>query len=64
VAVLCAHALDALLGRDFARAVDVYRSAARLAGSDPVLERLLERARHLAASPPPAEWTGVEVFTE
>ena len=48
--------------RDFARAAELFASAARLWPDDPPLEEYLRRAQNYAAHPPGPEWSAVQIL--
>ncbi|WP_439405980.1 CHASE2 domain-containing protein [Bradyrhizobium sp. DASA03076] len=54
-----ARALACWRARDFARAAELFESAA---GDDPPSRYFAKRARALAANPPPADWTPVNTL--
>lgn len=51
-----ARGLECWRARDFAKATELFESAA---GNDPPIRYFAERARALAANPPPADWSPV-----
>jgi class 3 adenylate cyclase/HAMP domain-containing protein len=58
------EALSRYYGRDFAGAAELFGRLVRDAPADPIAPIYLDRARAFAASPPPADWTGVTAHTE
>ena len=54
-----ASGLASWRARDFAKAAELFESAA---GDDPPSRYFAKRARTLAANPPPADWTPVNVL--
>ncbi len=50
-------------GRNFTQAAAHFRDALKAMPGDPVAAMLLERSQKYRATPPPAEWDGVEVMT-
>jgi adenylate cyclase len=58
------QALQAYYARKFATAAEAFQGVLRLLPQDRVASMFLERCRRLQASPPPPDWTGVEVMTE
>lgn len=64
LAAACAAGPEAYLARDFAAAERHYREALAAAPGDRVAEMFVERARALAAAPPPDEWDGTYVARE
>ena len=57
-----AAALDALRGRDFARAADVFRALAAARPDDGPSRLLAERSEAYLRAPPPPEWDGTEAL--
>jgi adenylate cyclase len=55
-------AFDAYLGRDFARAVDLFRRALELRPDDKAAHVLLARSLAFQEAPPPEDWSGVFAF--
>jgi adenylate cyclase len=56
--------LSAYLARDFASAARAFEQAAAMRPGDATAELLRERCLQALASPPPADWNGIHVFTE
>jgi adenylate cyclase len=63
VEALSARALDAYLARRFDEAATLWDEIGAVLGHDPVAAIMAQRARAYAGSPPPADWSGVQVAT-
>jgi hypothetical protein len=56
------NAMELFFGRQFGKAEEGFREAARLLGGDHVAQMMAERAARYRSTPPPKDWTGIEVM--
>jgi class 3 adenylate cyclase/HAMP domain-containing protein len=56
------NAMELFFGRQFGKAEEGFREAARLLRGDHVAQMMAERAARYRSTPPPKDWTGIEVM--